>query len=57
MSVPTDRIPETAPPAHDAPPPAVLALDERDGLDLHREINTRRAQIENAELLRRIRSL
>ena len=56
MDLPTDR-PESALTGHEVPPPAVLALDASDALDLHREINTRRAQLENPELLRAIRSL
>lgn len=44
-------------PVHESPPPAMLALDEQAALDLHREINARRAQVENPELLRRLRAL
>jgi hypothetical protein len=57
MDLPTDRIPEANLAAHEVPPPAVLALDAPDALDLHREINARRAQLEDPELLRAIRSL
>ncbi|WP_309092668.1 hypothetical protein [Phenylobacterium sp.] len=59
MNVPSDRVPESASPAYDrdVPPPEILALDQTDAFDLHREINTRRAQLENSELLRHIRSL
>ena len=34
-----------------------LSLDPNEALDLHRAINERRAQLENPELLRHIRSL
>lgn len=61
MSVTSDRVPESVSPAfepiHEVPPAAVLALDEQAAFDLHREINARRAQLENPELLRHIRSL
>jgi len=59
MSVSTDSVPEFTSPAYerDVPAPEILALDEPDALDLHREINSRRAQLENPELLRRLRSL
>lgn len=62
MSVSSDSVPESASSAYerrarDVAPPEAPAFDEPDGLDLHREINARRAQIENPELLRRIRSL
>ena len=59
MSVSTDSVPEFASPAYerDVPAPELLALDEADALDLHRQINSRRAQLENPELLRHIRSL
>lgn len=62
MSVSSDSVPESASRAFerqfgDVAPPEALALDEQAAFDLHREINVRRAQIENAELLRRIRSL
>jgi len=53
MELPTDRVPVPAshliPIAPGAPPP--------EGLDRAREINSRRAEIENPELLRRLRSL
>ncbi|MCR5875793.1 hypothetical protein LRS10_17450 [Phenylobacterium sp. J426] len=59
MDLPTDRVPDTvlAQDLIDVLPPDVLVLDAPDVLDLHREINARRAQLENPELLRRIRSL
>ncbi|MFN3585036.1 hypothetical protein [Phenylobacterium sp.] len=57
MSVSSERVPESAHPIHEPPPPSMLALDEQAALDLHREINSRRAQVENPELLRRLRSL
>ncbi len=62
MSVSSDSVPESASSAYerriaDAAPLEAPAFDQPDALDLHREINARRAQIENPELLRRIRSL
>ncbi|WP_201765280.1 hypothetical protein [Phenylobacterium zucineum] len=57
MHAQPDRVHEPASPAYEPPPPAILALGEQDALDLHREINVRRAQLENPELLRRLRSL
>lgn len=62
MSVSSESVPESASPAFerhlgDVTPPEALSLDEQAAFDLHREINARRAQIENPELLRRIRSL
>jgi len=62
MSVSSERVSKSAShghmsPVHEPPPPAMLALDEQAALDLHREINSRRAQVENPELLRRLRSL
>ncbi|MGA0608546.1 hypothetical protein ACO2Q0_21345 [Phenylobacterium sp. VNQ135] len=56
MDLPTDRIPESALAAPEVPP-AVVALAEPGAFDRHREINTRRSQLENPELLRRIRAL
>lgn len=41
----------------DLPPSLLSPLDPSDALDLHRAINERRAQIENPELLRRLRAL
>jgi hypothetical protein len=44
--------------AYEALAPAALSpLDPQDALDLHRAINERRAQVENPELLRRLRAL
>lgn len=57
MDQPTDRVPASAQASHELPPPAILALGEPDALDLHRQINARRAELENPELLRRIRAL
>lgn len=36
---------------------ALSPLDPTESLDLHRAINERRASVENAEMLRRLRSL
>ncbi len=60
MDQPTDRIPDVAAPAAEGPTylsPAFLSLTEPEALDLHREINARRAQLEDPELLRRLRAL
>lgn len=62
MSVSSDSVPESASSSYerrvaDAALPEAAVFDEPDALDLHREINARRAQIENPELLRSIRSL
>ncbi|HEX7946500.1 MAG TPA: hypothetical protein VF495_17655 [Phenylobacterium sp.] len=58
MELPTDRVPESLSSAFDIIPPAALApLDPTQAHDLHRAINERRAQMENPEMLRRLRSL
>ena len=57
MDMPNERVPESLSSAFDPGLPAALPLDEPDAYDLHREINARRAQLENPELLRRLRSL
>lgn len=59
MDLPTDRVPESAPAADVVlgAEPSAAALAEPAAFDRHREINARRAQLENPELLRRIRSL
>lgn len=58
MELPTDRVPESFTSAFDVLPPAAMApLDPNEALDLHRAINERRAQMENPEMLRRLRSL
>ena len=58
MELPTDRVPESLASAFDIIPPAAMApLDPNDALALHRAINERRAQMENPEMLRRLRSL
>lgn len=58
MDMPTERVPESASSAfEDLPPTALSPLDPSEALDLHRAINERRASIENAEMLRRLRSL
>jgi len=59
MELPTDRVPESlSREGFDIIPPAAMApLDPNDALALHRAINERRAQMENPEMLRRLRSL
>jgi len=58
MDMPTERVPEPATSVfEDLPPSALSPLDPAEALDLHRAINERRAQLENAEMLRRLRSL
>ena len=53
MDLQSERVPESMP----AREPTPRSLSESEALDLHREINERRAQIENPEMLRRLRSL
>ncbi len=53
MELPADRVPVPASPIIPIAP--VAAAPE--GLDRAREINSRRSEIENPELLRRLRSL
>ena len=57
MDLQTDRVPETMSGFEPAPPPVVMPFPDSEPFDLHREINARRAQIENPEMLRRLRSL
>ncbi len=58
MEMPIESAVETTPPAYESPLSAsLLPLDPNDSLDLHRAINERRAQVENPELLRHLRSL
>lgn len=58
MDMPRERVPEGAPAAYDDPDTSVLSpLDPAEALDLHRAINERRAQVEDTEMLRRLRSL
>lgn len=58
MDVQSDALPESVSSAFDIIPPArALPLDPNEALDLHRAINERRAQVENPELLRHLRSL
>ena len=57
MDMPNERVPESASSGFEAVIPSGAPLDETDAYDLHREINARRAQLENPELLRRLRSL
>ena len=58
MDMPLERVPETLSSAFDILPPVIASpLDPNETLDLHRAINERRAQQENPEMLRRLRSL
>lgn len=58
MDMPHGRVPEATPTAFDDLEPTALSpLDPTEALDLHRAINERRAQMENPELLRHLRSL
>ncbi len=58
MEMPIESAAETPPPAYESPLSASpLPRDPNDSLDLHRVINERRAQVENPELLRHLRSL
>ena len=58
MEMPIESAAETTPPVYESPLSAsLLPLDPNDSLDLHRAINERRAQVENPELLRHLRSL
>lgn len=58
MDLPAERAPEAVPQGFDELAPAALApLDPSETYDLHRAINERRAQLEDAEMLRRLRSL
>jgi hypothetical protein len=57
MDMPVERVPETLAPDFEELLAAAAPLDPAERLDLHRAINERRAAIENAEMLRRLRSL
>ena len=58
MEMPIESAAETPPPAYESPlSTSPLPRDPNDSLDLHRVINERRAQVENPELLRHLRSL
>jgi hypothetical protein len=58
MDMPAERVPENASPEFEADLVAAFSpLDPAESHDLHRAINERRAQLENAEMLRRLRSL
>lgn len=61
MDMQTPRVPETAPSSFDSfedvPASSLSPLDPTDSFNLHRAINERRAQVENAELLKHLRSL
>jgi hypothetical protein len=58
MDMPVERVPDPMASAfEDDFLSAMSPMDERESADLHRAINERRAQVENPELLRRLRSL
>ncbi len=58
MDVPAERLAESQVTAFEIMPPAAATpLDPSEAFDLHRAINERRAQVENPELLRHLRSL
>jgi hypothetical protein len=58
MDMPRERAPEAVAAAYDDLDPTALSpLDPAEALDLHRAINERRAQVENGEALRHLRSL
>jgi hypothetical protein len=61
MDMPANSVPETTPasfePFDDLTASTLSPLDPTDTFNLHRAINERRAQVENAELLRHLRSL
>lgn len=57
MDMPTERVPENASAFDDLSPSSLSPLDPAEAFDLHRAINERRAQVENSEMLRRLRSL
>lgn len=58
MELPIESLAEPAPPAYESRvASSLLPLDPNETLDLHRAINERRAQVENAELLKHLRSL
>jgi hypothetical protein len=57
MDMPVERVPEGVTPDFDDVVAAFSPLDPTESLDLHRAINERRAALENAEMLRRLRSL
>jgi len=58
MDMPTARVPDiTAAAFEDLDATALSPLDPAEALDLHRAINERRAQVENGEALRHLRSL
>ena len=59
--MPETSVPENAPVNFDAfddlPASSLSRLDPTDSFNLHRAINDRRSALENAEMLRRLRSL
>ena len=57
MDLQSDRVPESVPAFEPVAPAVVMSIPDSDPFDLHRAINERRAQIENPEMLRRLRSL
>ena len=56
MELQSDRVAESMS-AFEPELPVALSFPDHDASELHREINARRAQIENPEMLRRLRSL
>lgn len=58
MELPIENLNETTPLAYASRvSSSLLPLDPNETLDLHRAINERRAQVENAELLKHLRSM
>jgi hypothetical protein len=58
MELPIENLNETTPLAYESRlSSSLLPLDPNETLDLHRAINERRAQVENAELLKHLRSM
>jgi hypothetical protein len=61
MDMPEISVPQNAPVNFEAfddlPASSLSPLDPTDSFNLHRAINERRAQVENAELLKHLRSL
>ncbi|MFZ5721959.1 MAG: hypothetical protein ACOY5Y_21100 [Pseudomonadota bacterium] len=57
MDLPTEFVGETKSAFDDLPPSVLSPLDPTEAFDLHRAINERRAQVENTEMLRTLRSL
>ena len=58
MDLPIETLAETIPAAHETRiTSSLLPLDPNETPDLHRAINERRAQVENPELLKHLRSM